>query len=91
MLTPAPETLDEIAAESFKAAQKWAAEAIFAVDEIADDPRAIPPAVFGMIAASALHYSISLHADSMTDLADAIRTAGTQIAEALRGQSNGRK
>lgn len=91
MLTPASETLGEIAGESFRAAHKWAAEAIFAVDEIADDPRATPPAVLGMIAASALHYAISLHADGMADLADAIRTAGAQIAEALRGQSDGRK
>jgi hypothetical protein len=82
--------LDAMANCAFKAANRWADEAAFAAERVTDDARTMPAAMLGMTIAAALHYAASLHADAISDLADAIREVGERAAGTMKGEDHGK-
>ncbi|MDP2795575.1 MAG: hypothetical protein Q8O25_16085 [Sulfurisoma sp.] len=81
--------LNGMAGTDFAAADRWASDAAYAAGSEIEDARQMPAVILGTTIAAALHYSASLQADGMADLADAIREAGQRIAEGLKGGSDG--
>lgn len=83
--------LSDMAGSAFAAADRWASDAAYTAGSEIEDARQMPAVILGTTIAAALHYSATLHADGMADLADAIREAGQRIAEALKGGGDGGK
>lgn len=84
-------TLGAMADTALAAAQRWADEsAYFAADQI-EDARQMPAVILATTLAAALHYAVSLHAEGMADLADAIREAGQLIAGEKDRVNDGRQ
>lgn len=86
-----PYTLEHMATNALNAASSWADAAIDGADLATEDARQIPAVILATTLAAALHYAASLHADAMSDLADAIRESGRMIAAEKESANNGQQ
>lgn len=82
-------TLGAMIDTALVAAQRWADESAYSAADQIEDARQMPAVILATTLAAALHYAASLHADAMSDLADAIRESGRMIAGKKESANDG--